>query len=274
MSIITIDESKCTACSICVQSCPLALIENGTENKNPFIRAARESQCIYCGHCESVCPEGALTHQLSQKALASVTSESVTIKPTELASYFRSRRSIRRYLSKPADQSVLEELMDVIRYAPTGTNQQKNQWIVVSNPDLVKQLADGTIEWMKSLVSAKADMVSRYNLPGLILAYQRGTDMICRNAPHIFICYTPTMYPAGRTDAIIAASQLELLLPSYGMGACWAGFLMIALQNSPSLKKVIGLGEESTVHAALLAGYPKFKYHKTPARNKAEVTWM
>lgn len=274
MSIITINETKCNTCSICVQSCPLSLIETQKESKKPFISESRASQCIYCGHCESICPEGALTHELSEKAMASASFESTAIKPTELGAYFRNRRSIRKYMLKQADKAVLEEMMDVIRYAPTGTNQQKNQWVVVSNPDIIKQLADGTIEWMKSLVSAKADMATRYNLPGLIMAYQLGNDIICRNAPHLFICYAPTAHPAGRNDAVIAAAQLDLLLPSYGMGGCWAGFLMIALQNSPALKQVIGLGDESTVHAALMAGYPKFKYYKIPARNKAAVTWM
>ena len=198
----------------------------------------------------------------------------VTISSSDLSVYFRNRRSIRKYLPKLVDKVILEEVMDVVRYAPTATNSQYNQWVGVSDPKVIQQLAAGTIGWMKAVMRGDSGMAARYNLPAIINAYERGIDGICRNAPHIFISYTPSNYPGGVKDAVIAASHLELLLPSFGIGACWAGFLMRALQNSPELMKVVGLDDSSTVHAALMAGYPKYKYYKAPARNKVDVKWM
>ncbi|MDP4272577.1 MAG: nitroreductase, partial [Bacteroidota bacterium] len=68
--------------------------------------------------------------------------------------------------------------------------------------------------------------------------------------------------------------HLELLLPAFGLGGCWAGYLMVALQFSPDLKKVIGLNDSYTVHSALMVGYPKYRYFKTPQRKEAQVNWM
>jgi nitroreductase len=124
------------------------------------------------------------------------------------------------------------------------------------------------------IIRANPEMAGTYNFPAIIIAFEQGIDGICRNATHLFICYTPTNYPAGAMDAVIAASHLDLLLPSFGIGSCWAGFLMLALKSIPDLKKVIGLDDSSIIHAALMAGYPKYKYYKTPYRNKADVKWI
>ena len=149
MSILTIDKIKCKKCGICAQSCTISIIENGIDGKIPFVATANESRCVYCGHCESVCPDGALVHKLSEKALAPLTQDKVSINSSDLGAYFRNRRSIRKYLPKKIDKAILEEVMDIVRYAPTGTNRQLNQWVIVSDTRVIEQLAAGTIEWMK-----------------------------------------------------------------------------------------------------------------------------
>jgi nitroreductase/NAD-dependent dihydropyrimidine dehydrogenase PreA subunit len=273
MPLIKVNEEKCTKCSICIQSCPVSIISAG-ENKIPFVDAENEKACIYCGHCETVCPQDALTHSLSAKAMLPLTNELDSIDPQKLGKYFRHRRSIRNYQNKPVDRKILEEIMDIVRYAPTGTNRQFNQWIMVYNKEMVKQLAAGTIEWMKALYSTNPEMAGRYNVPAMVAAFEKGNDRICRNAPHLVIAYTPAKYPLGVKDATIATAHFELLAPSFGLGACWAGFLMMALQFSPEMKKLIGLDENYTVHAALMVGYPKYKYYKVPARNKPNMNWI
>ena len=53
---ITIDESLCTACEACVDSCPFGAIEVVDD-------AARVNEkCNLCGACEDVCPTGAICH--------------------------------------------------------------------------------------------------------------------------------------------------------------------------------------------------------------------
>jgi nitroreductase/NAD-dependent dihydropyrimidine dehydrogenase PreA subunit len=273
MGLIAINEERCTKCGICIQSCP-ALIIGTDNNKIPVIVPDKEKNCIYCGHCESVCPQDALTHSLSEKAMAPITDEPASIDPQLLGKYFRNRRSIRNYQSKPVDRSILEEIMDVVRYSPTGTNSQMNQWVIVYDNKIVQQLAAGTIEWMKAVSKANPAMAGGYNFPALVHSFEQGSDRICRNAPHLIISYTSAKYSIGMKDATIAASHLELLLPSYGLGACWAGFLFMAFQYAPDMKKIIGLDESHTIHASLMVGYPKYKYFKAPVRNKPDIKWI
>jgi nitroreductase/NAD-dependent dihydropyrimidine dehydrogenase PreA subunit len=274
MSLITVEEEKCTQCNACVESCPAALFKVTSEKSYPVIPKPNESRCIYCGHCESVCPTGALTHQLSEKALASVHDTVKTPGSEELSVYFKNRRSIRQFKSKLIDRQTMEKVMDVVRYAPTGSNRQLTQWIVVSNPELIHELAKSTIDWMKNLMTTNPEMATRLSANRLIYAFENGYDGICRKAPHLFISYAPSSHPGGLKDAVIAASHLELLLPSFGLGGCWAGYLMVALQYWPETKRLIGLDDSSSVHAVLMGGYPKYKYKTIPPRNEPIINWL
>jgi nitroreductase len=211
---------------------------------------------------------------LAENALEPIIKGNTIIDPTELGKYFRNRRSIRNYLTKPIEKEILGQIIDIVRFAPSSTNRQLTQWIIVSDKNIIHQLVAGTIEWMRTTESKNPELGARYNFQLLIRGFEMGIDNICRNAPTIFVCYTSTTNLAGIKDCIIAATHLELLLPSFGLGSCWAGFLMMALQTSKEMKKILGLDDLYTVYAALMAGYPKFKYYKVPYRNVADVKWM
>lgn len=273
MSLLSIDQQKCTRCNACADSCPLSLFTAGN-GLVPEVSAKNEERCIYCGHCEAVCPSGALTHALSEQAAASAYDQIRKLSPEEVGAYFSSRRSIRQFKSQTVDRKTFERMLEIVRYSPTGTNRQFNHWVIISDPALIQKLAASTIDWMRGVMHANPEMADRLGMRMLIAAFDRGHDRICRKAPHLAICYTPSAYTIGAKDAVIAASHLELLLPSFGLGGCWAGYLMTALTYSPETKKLIGLDDTYSVHAALMLGYPKYKYHKVPARNAARVSWM
>lgn len=274
MSIITIQESKCTKCGVCQKSCPIGILVSSRENGYPTIMAEHEGKCVHCGHCDTVCPQDALVHELSQQAQIVTIEGSTAVDAKALALHFKNRRSIRNFQSRQIERSVFEQIFDIVRYAPTGTNQQKNAWVVISEPSIVAQLAEGTINWMRLVQQHKPEMAQRLNCAALIASFERGIDRICRNAPHIVVCHTPAAHAVGVKDADIATAHFELIAPSFGIGTCWAGYLMIALQNSEELRKIIGLDNTVAVHSALMLGYPKYRYYKTPQRKKAVVSWL
>lgn len=54
----------------------------------------------------------------------------------------KTRRSVRAYTAKPVAKEVLEDLVDCARMAPTAMNVQPWRFVVVTNPDTRRTLAD------------------------------------------------------------------------------------------------------------------------------------
>jgi nitroreductase/NAD-dependent dihydropyrimidine dehydrogenase PreA subunit len=273
MSLLSVDQEKCIKCGICIQACPVFIVEFDKDKSFPFVKTENEKRCIVCGHCEAICPEFALVYNPPESQVT-IQAKNKEVNAVNLSAYFRSRRSIRKYLQKPVEKKLLEQVMDVVRYAPTGSNQEKNQWVIVRSKEVVQQLAEGTINWMRSVASANPELAKRLNFAGLIATFESGKDIICRDAPHLIIGYADSTHTISAKDVVIATSHLELLLPAFGLGGCWGGYLMVALQYSADLKKLIGLDDAVTVHSALMVGYPKYSYSKIPARKKANIHWL
>ena len=104
----------------------------------------RES--LGCGHCEAVCPTGAIK-VLANDATFSFASFSSTDKwlppgksdPSALASLIRSRRSCRNYTEGSVSQSILNDLISFGISAPSGTNSQMWTFTMVpTRADLVE----------------------------------------------------------------------------------------------------------------------------------------
>lgn len=273
MSALTIDSSACQQCGICVEICPMGLVSVGNDGF-PIITEENEARCAQCGHCEAVCTTGALKNN-ALPPLRTVKKVKVQeINPENLSEYFSSRRSIRKYLSKSVDKTILEKLFETVNYSPTGVNQQQNKWIVICDKSKIRQLSDTVIGWMQGMVEANTDLAKFLGFEKLVNSYNHGDDVICREVPVLVIGYTDATYTGGILDSVIATSHLELLLPSYGLGGCWAGFVMIALGYSPEVRKVVGLDDSHAVRSALMVGYPKYHFSKIPYRKDAQVKWM
>lgn len=273
MSLFTISRPDCLKCGICAEICPKGIIAMDDEGF-PFLSEENAKYCALCGHCEAVCTTQALRNTLlpemkiiQQEKLQEINSENLT-------EYFRNRRSIRKFLSKPVDKSTLEKIFETVIYSPTGVNMQQNKWIMICNKAVIRRLSDAVIEWMKMMVTSKSDLAQMLGFENLIKMYEHGDDVICRDAPDFVIGYTDVDYTGGVLDSVIATSHLELLLPSFGLGGCWAGFVMIALGYSQEVRDVVGLNESHAVRSAMMIGYPKYHFSKVPYRKDADVKWI
>lgn len=261
---LTVDKELCKQCYACIAECPFDLI-NKDKEEFPQLRKAAIKKCIRCGHCMAVCGADAL--ELSVSPL----SESPCVDPELLPDFhsvkhfLQTRRSIRSYKKKLVDHGVLESILDVTRYAPSAHNGQPTHWIMVEDPREVQRLAGLVVSYMKDLKI----------FPGLIRAWDKGVDKVLRGAPHLAIGHihaTASQHPVE--DCILAASYFDLAAHSHGVGGCWAGFLVQAVhQGYQPLIDALELPEDHTVHAALMLGYPKFRYGHIPQRDPVKVVW-
>jgi len=263
MDLITVDADKCKKDGMCALACPSGALELG-EDGGPV--AADPAVCNACGHCVAVCPHGALANsRVDAVNPASGLRQSVRFPAPEVVDgLLLGRRSIRAYADKPVPRSVIEELLDVARYAPTASNVQEIRWIAVADPAKVHELAGLT-----SAFFATGGQRAKYSA-----MWERGRDYFLRAAPALVVVHTDASIAFGPADCGIALTFFELAAVSRGLGTCWAGLLTYAAKGDPAVRQALGIPEGHTVHGGLMLGYPKFRYAVVPPRNPVSVRWL
>lgn len=272
MGFITVDKMKCTRDSLCVQECPMGII---TINGSSFPEEIEEAEkhCVKCGHCVAVCPHGALSLEGIRTEDCTPIQKELHLSVAQVEQLIKSRRSIRKYHDKQIEQEKLEKLLDIARYAPTGRNSQLVEWVVINSREEVKKLAGATIEFMKGLIAAKHPLSERYQLGGMIKEWDEGVDRIFRSAPALVVAHGPKEYGLAKVDCTIALSYLDLAATALGLGTCWAGFFMIASNESKFVQNHLSLPEGNVCVGGLMIGYPKYMYRTIPPRKEAKVVW-
>ncbi len=272
MTTILVDQDLCTRCGICSIVCPVAIVTPSDENTLPAVNDAVAGMCIRCGHCEVSCPSQALLLNDRPEEKVPPSAGAGTISSGDLAFYLRKRRSVRHFTSDPVPKETILEILDIARYAASGGNGQPVQWIVVHVPENVKKIAGLTIGWMKTLQNTDHPM-SGY-IPTLIEAWESGSDVICRGAPHLLFAHIPEGNTVASVDAIIALTHVDLAAPAFGIGTCWAGFLAMAAASYEPLQKEIGIRAGRKCAYAMMFGHPQYKIYGIPRRKPLEVTWQ
>ena len=271
MSPITIDAKKCLRDGVCVDVCPLRIIERKGGSSVPSTVAGEEDRCIECGHCVAVCRAGALSLDEMKSKDCPPAPAGLTAAAAE--GFLRGRRSIRVYRDKPVEREKLTRLIEIARYAPTGTNSQRVGWVVIESREKVKTLAGTVVDFFRHLAAAKNPVADSYKLGKSIAAWESGIDVISRGAPALVLAHAPKDYGLATVDCTSALTYLDLAAPSLGLGTCWAGYFMMAAAHWPPLQQALGLPESRACYGVMMAGYPKYAYHQLPLRKPPTIQW-
>jgi nitroreductase/NAD-dependent dihydropyrimidine dehydrogenase PreA subunit len=269
---IIVDQDLCTGCGICAKICLLGIIELDEKSNLPQVQEANILRCIKCGHCEAFCPSQALLLNLRPDEKVILPAGAGDLSTEDIGFYLKKRRSVRHFTEDPVPREKILEILDIARYAASGTNGQPVQWLVVHDPERVRKIAGLTIEWMESLVNTSHPM-SDY-VPAMISAWENGNDVICRDAPHLLFAHIPEENPIAPVDAIIALTHFDITAPAFGVGTCWAGFVAAAATNYEPLQEELGLPEGRKSAYAILFGNPLYKIYGIPRRKPLEVIWQ
>jgi len=266
-----VDYEKCNTDQICVLECPARIIEMAEQG--PVMIEGGEEVCISCGHCVAVCPEAAIKMDMlsPDDCLEIDTALLPNIEQTEL--FLRSRRSIRTYLKKPVPKDVLEKVLAIASAAPTGSNRQPVKWLVFHERKDVETIAAHVVDWMRYVLANHPDVAAAFNMEKILADVENGIDRICRDAPHMVFAYAGKEFGIADADCHTAIAYLELALPSFGAGSCWAGYVSFAASQWPPLAEFLALPDEYTFHGAVMVGFPKFEYKRIPPRNLPDIVY-
>ena len=271
MELFNINHEKCDKDGICAIECPAHIIKMTKEG--PVPSAYAEEFCIQCGHCVAVCPKGAFNLQTLSPDQCMPIEKNLMISTDQAEHFLRSRRSIRRYKEKEIPTELFEKALKIACCAPTGSNKQPVQWLIINKKEDVIKIAAHVIDWMKYVSKMHPEIAQALNMKILISQWDKGIDRICRNAPQLVFAYASDEFGSGAADCHTAMAYLELVLPGFGLGSCWAGYLNYAAGQWPDLKKELNLPEKHTSQGALMVGYPKMKYFRAPERNTPVIKY-
>lgn len=264
MTTILIDQEKCIHCGACVSVCPVALFRQESDDQVPTLIDDAHELCIACGHCVAGCPTAAI-------ALDQTVTDTLPAVHTPddsdfrcIADVIRGRRSIRHYEEQPAPREQIEEVMEVVRWAPTARNMRPVKWIVVNNAQKVHYLGELVIEWFRK----------NERFESIVGVWDKGYDIIFRGAPGLIVAYAERDSWNPVVDCTIAVTTLELAATARGLGVCWAGFFMYAAQNYPPIVAELGIPDNCRIEGGLMIGRSKETYHRVPERAESPIRWM
>jgi nitroreductase/NAD-dependent dihydropyrimidine dehydrogenase PreA subunit len=273
MSLFTINEATCTRCNICVDECPAQIIEAATKECLPAPTKEADTFCINCGHCVAVCPTEAFNLATMNSADCTPINRELLPDENNIAALLKSRRSVRKFTDQPVGHEVLADLLDVSRYAPTGSNAQQVHWTVFQNAEDIKSFSSLVVDWAKLMADQVPDAVMAERLTRISSEWAEGRDPILHKAPCLIVVHGHADLPCIQTDCSIALTYLELYAASKGLGTYWAGFLSIASATHPPVLKALNLPEGHNCFGAVMLGHPRYQYNLIPKREPINVTW-
>ena len=288
---ISINADLCTRCELCLAVCSRNNIEmgkDGAQIRNP-------ARCMLCGHCKSVCPVDApMLHALDADEFTPVPDTKEMPEPDRLLSFFRSRRSIRAYKPIPVSRAELEMMVAAGRSAPTGGNRQPVRYLMINTPEMIANTRTMVHAYLAGEAEKIFETDRRHRETGSPLPerwavrmgyaplwksmgrmYEKGRDLLFYHAPTIVVLHAdPEASSPFCADIGLAAMQMVLMAQSLGVGTCFCGFLVTAINNCQELKDMLKIPNRNKAVLTFMAGYPDVSYLRTAARQPADVRFL
>jgi nitroreductase len=157
----------------------------------------------------------------------------------------KGRRSIRQFTDEPIGKDALEKLLDAARWAPTGGNQQRWRFVVVTSPSvkkLIKKFAPGIF-----VMPAAFIVICVEKEPGA----------------------NPWAERSYLADCAIAAQNILLAAYEMGIGSCLAlSYAKVAI------KEILNLPEDVEPLLVVTLGYPAEDPEPPPRLELNQIAFM
>jgi len=287
MSWVSISEDRCTMCGLCVVECERCFTEQG----ETIVVHADETNCSLCGHCAALCPTAAITHHKMNMDNFVALEKELDITPEQLIQHIRKRRSHRNFKKKEVPRKALDVLVDACHYAPTGSNVQNVEIMIIQDREKIKKLSNLTIDSFEKALEVLNRRVAnfkaegkeipgdiQYSLDVLRARKERGLvkspelDPIFHNAPVVMIFHSPEYTSAPKDNCVIASTTVTLMAMTLGLETCYIGLFEAASTYRPIVEE-LGLPPGHKVFSVLILGYPKLKYLRAVDRKPIKVQW-
>ena len=277
------NEEKCTLCLLCVRDCIAGVWRMSGKTPVP----THPALCNRCGHCVSVCPTGAVEHDLLDKNQVRQV-ESTLVSPKGYKEIVLGRRSVRAYSKREVPKAVIDTIIDVARYTPTSSNSQDVGYIVITDRTIIGDISRTMYAFAERIyhLMKKQPLKFMADVTGLsgnrylsLMDYtvdqtKKGRDFFLHDAPVFILIHGPEKSGFARENCAIASMNIMNYAHSLGLGSCYIGLFIKALGWSRALKKKVPLPSGRKIYSSLVLGYPAYPHRFTVSRKKPPILWM
>lgn len=272
--MFAINRKTCIACMQCILDCPTLdiILEEGKAH-------IKNENCIKCGHCIAICPTASpYTDDYNMEEVRTYNKETFPIYEENLMNFIKFRRSTRQFKEEPIKREVLTKIIEAGRFTQTGTNSQDVSYVVLS--DTLREVSDTIYEILKMkgeyILANPSPETEAYKYYANVWikmydAYhsdKKKYDRLFFNAPAVIL-----VTAQNQTNGALASANMELMANAHGLGCCFCGFALVALNDNPELLQKIGVEEGKSIVSCLVLGHPKVTYKRTVPRKAAQIIW-
>lgn len=294
--IVSINQDVCNDCGVCGDICPRHIPETVKKNntKTTYISTERIGLCMECGHCVAVCPVDAIhVESLNQEEFAPV--QQIDIDGDQFLSFLKQRRSVRRYKDKAVPRESINQIVNAVHSAPTGTGKRTTGVIIIDNQKTLNTISGLAYEMYEELEKNLKNPIARFVIkkkkgkrtlhtlldfvmPGMrwyIRWFREGrSNEILRDCPALMLFHSPIYEPVGKENCTIAAFHAILMAQIIGIGTCFNDLIPPACNRVPEIRQLLGLPADREVYASITMGYPKYKFKRIVPRELVEARFL
>jgi nitroreductase len=169
----------------------------------------------------------------------------------------------RRYLSsQPIPEDVLWAILDAAIRGPSGGNRQPWGWVVVTDPEIKRQIAGWYREGWEASYGRRRDELldAPVSDEGLSPASYRAAEYLAAHIEEAPAWVIPVVRGAAGSDnprlgssVYGAVQQLQLAARAYGIGSTLTSF---HVPHEAEVSKLLGLPGDALTMALIPLGYP------------------
>jgi nitroreductase len=198
----------------------------------------------------------------------------------------KTRRSIRRFKPDPIPDELIDKIIEVARWAPSGFNQQPWEFVVIKKPEFKNQISEYCREQLLlgHKMNAAADPTLKVPLSTEVMAKESGnfsmapvfilvlgdqrTLQLMPSASQYGTDYLNHTFNSGLTCSFL---YMHLAATTLGLAAQWVSAVQAPYVHF-MIKELLGIPKYLSVFDMMAIGRPAAEPKPRPVRARAQMT--